>query len=220
MFESLERRAMLTGDALTESSSVALYGDANLDGAFNSSDLVQVFQAGKYESLLDAEWGEGDWNFDGLFDSKDLVGALQQGAYLGGPAAAQKAIPFKGDLTATETYDIQGATLFVDASGAGNATHLGLFSVTYESEVDLATLSGHGSAHFVAANGDSLFAEVVGQATPTSDPNVLSIVEVFTITGGTGRFTGATGSITVERVLDAGATSGSFDGTILIAEKM
>lgn len=57
-------------------------GDANMDGQFNSADLVLAFQAGKYESDEDdANWSEGDWNGDGQFDSADLVAAFQGGGY-------------------------------------------------------------------------------------------------------------------------------------------
>jgi hypothetical protein len=55
------------------------YGDANLDGFFNSSDLVRVFQIGEYEDTiqLNSGWGDGDWNGDGEFTSSDFVRALQ-----------------------------------------------------------------------------------------------------------------------------------------------
>ena len=45
---------------------------------------------------------------------------------------------------------------------------------------------------------------------------MLEIVEDATITGGTGRFAGATGSFTCERLYDTieGTTTGSFEGTI------
>jgi ELWxxDGT repeat protein len=56
-------------------------GDSNFDHLFNSSDLVLVFQKGKYESNARATWSEGDWNCDGLFDSGDLVAAFQRGWY-------------------------------------------------------------------------------------------------------------------------------------------
>ncbi|HTI40119.1 MAG TPA: hypothetical protein VL484_21330 [Vicinamibacterales bacterium] len=45
-----------------------------------------------------------------------------------------------------------------------------------------------------------------------------TIVEKAAITGGTGRFAGATGTFTVERTLDLATlvTSGSFLGTIAV----
>jgi hypothetical protein len=52
--------------------------------------------------------------------------------------------------------------------------------------------------------------------TPTATPGIASIVETATITGGTGRFAGATGSFIVERLVDLInlETTGSFEGTI------
>ena len=57
------------------------YGDADLNDEFNSNDFVQVFQAGKYETVLDAGWAEGDWDASGTFDSSDFVVAFQDGGY-------------------------------------------------------------------------------------------------------------------------------------------
>jgi hypothetical protein len=68
-------------------------GDANLDNEFNSSDLVQVFAGGKYESDADASWGEGDWNGDLRFGSGDLVAAFADGGYEQGPRAGVNAVP-------------------------------------------------------------------------------------------------------------------------------
>jgi hypothetical protein len=58
-------------------------GDVNLDGRFDSRDLVLVFQRGLYEQNLaeDAVWESGDWNCDGRFDSADLVAAFATGRY-------------------------------------------------------------------------------------------------------------------------------------------
>jgi hypothetical protein len=58
-------------------------GDANLDGVFDSKDLVQVFQRGEFEDSLNGNsgWGDGDWNADGEFNSSDLVLAFQRGTY-------------------------------------------------------------------------------------------------------------------------------------------
>ena len=57
------------------------YGDSNLDRVFDSSDLVAVFQAGKYENGLAANWEDGDWSGDGEFSSSDLVLAFREGGY-------------------------------------------------------------------------------------------------------------------------------------------
>jgi hypothetical protein len=82
----------LNGDALVDPSDVDFLirdilgtypGDANLDGVFNSADLIQVLEAGEYEDTVaeNSTWAEGDWNCDGEFDSGDLVTALQAGGY-------------------------------------------------------------------------------------------------------------------------------------------
>jgi hypothetical protein len=46
-----------------------------------------------------------------------------------------------------------------------------------------------------------IFGEGVGQGTPTGDPNVGSIVETYTITDGTGRFEGASGTFPLKRLV-------------------
>ncbi|MFC1757963.1 dockerin type I domain-containing protein, partial [Planctomycetota bacterium] len=58
-------------------------GDVNLDGVFDSSDLVKLFQKGHYEDDLvrNSSWAAGDWNGDHEFDSKDLVYVFQFGFY-------------------------------------------------------------------------------------------------------------------------------------------
>ena len=67
------------------------FGDANLDGEFNSSDLVQVFTANGTGGP--ADWGEGDWNGDRFFDSGDLVVAFTDGGYERGTLPALAAVP-------------------------------------------------------------------------------------------------------------------------------
>ena len=58
-------------------------GDVNLDGLFNSRDIVLVFQAGEYEDGVagNSTWADGDWNCDGEFDSGDFVFALSAGGF-------------------------------------------------------------------------------------------------------------------------------------------
>ncbi|MCA9166241.1 MAG: metallophosphoesterase [Planctomycetales bacterium] len=73
---NLDQRVDLTDHELLRREYLDLKaGDANLDGRVNSADLVQVFQAGRFEASdeLFTTWQEGDWNCDGKFGSSDLV---------------------------------------------------------------------------------------------------------------------------------------------------
>ena len=147
-----------------------------------------------------------------------LVAALA-GTTLAAPAKAEKKdLPFKGTLQSVETYAVTPPIMSVTANGSGNATHLGQYAISYEVEVKLDTLAGVGSAQLVAANGDVLYANLLGQATPTGTTDVFDVVEEFTITGGTGRFANASGNFTLSRVVNitTGATSGTMSGTILL----
>lgn len=70
-------------------------GDANLDGQFNSTDLIFVFQRGKYEDTVEdnATWEDGDWDGDRDFNSSDFVIAFQGAGYESGPRAATSTVP-------------------------------------------------------------------------------------------------------------------------------
>jgi hypothetical protein len=148
--------------------------------------------------------------------------ALFLTAGLAGAFAAEQQAPFKGSFQAHETYefdlDAVPPTRSVDGSGSGQATHLGRFTMTYNHLVDLSRRAGVGTAHFIAANGDSVFTEITSFSLPTETPGVVRVVEEHTIVDGTGRFAGATGSFILDRLVDTatGITSGSFEGTIAI----
>ena len=74
------------------------YGDANLDGEFNSGDLVAVLGSGTYETDTASLWASGDFNADGRTNSGDLVVALGDGGYELGPRASAPAVPEPGSL--------------------------------------------------------------------------------------------------------------------------
>jgi hypothetical protein len=133
--------------------------------------------------------------------------------------ATENDLPFRGSLHALETSVVQPPTLFVEGEGSGNATQLGRFTVEYEVEVNLATRVSIGSAQFIAANGDVLSAEIIGQGNPIAGTDFSFIVETYVIIGGTGRFAGASGGFIVERLLNriTGVTGGSFAGTIVLS---
>jgi hypothetical protein len=132
------------------------------------------------------------------------------------PPAAQSGTPFRGSIQAVENSVVQPPKLAVDGAGSGNATHLGRFTWNYEVEVNLVTRASTGSARLVAANGDSIGADILGQGNPIPGTDFSFIVETYTINGGTGRFADATGEFTVERLLNrvTGVTTGTFSGSI------
>ena len=72
-FEQLECKRLLAADVMI--------GDSDGNGMFGSEDLVQVFQAGKFESGRSASFAEGDWNNDGVFNTSDIVHAMQRGRF-------------------------------------------------------------------------------------------------------------------------------------------
>lgn len=130
---------------------------------------------------------------------------------------APKQVPFKGTLQGTDTDSNPTPTsIVVTTDGTGNGTHLGEFSFVERVTVFFATGTSVGSCHWVAANGDSIDTTIAGSGHLTGTPGEISITDVHTITGGTGRFSGAQGSFTVERLASAVTflTSGSFDGSI------
>jgi hypothetical protein len=130
------------------------------------------------------------------------------------PAAAQNQVPFNGTFQGSDTVT-PPTTIVTNATGTG--THVGKFSL-----FDVFTLTpspGTGTGHWIAANRDSIDTTFV--ASVEFGPVVVTVTEIHTITGGTGRFTGAQGSFTVHRThvrapSDDGThvTYGWFEGTI------
>ena len=144
-----------------------------------------------------------------------LLAAFAVSLTLVAVSAVAAETPFKGTVNAVETGTVEFPTRFLDREGTGTATYLGRYTEHITMVIDIPTMSSTGAATFTAANGDTLTATVAGQATRTS-PTTLSIVEIYTITGGTGRFADATGSFTLQSSVDqpTGASSGAFSGTI------
>ncbi|AMY07951.1 hypothetical protein LuPra_01136 [Luteitalea pratensis] len=107
----------------------------------------------------------------------------------------------------------------------GTATHLGAFTAAFVDVVDIATATSTGTSDFTAANGDRLSTTTAGGQDGFTPPNISSVRVLATITGGTGRFSGATGTLTVRFIQEidyANGTgevvSGSLDGVINLNE--
>ena len=107
----------------------------------------------------------------------------------------------------------------------GEATHLGHYEVVITATVDFGSrpVTGEGSYTFTAANGDRLVADHTGSSALVR-PGTVLITEhaIIDPARSTGRFAGATGTFTVERLADAatgvgGVTSGTIHGSISLA---
>jgi hypothetical protein len=142
------------------------------------------------------------------------------------PGAAQTQVPFKGAFQGNDT--VTPPTLTQSITGIG--TLVGRFSST--AVLTVTASGGTGLAHWIAANGDSIDMTVVGslEHVPMSPCQVVGaqpedsyakVTEIYTITGGTGRFAGVQGSFTltlyhdvVPRSDGTHGTCGSYSGTI------
>ena len=135
-------------------------------------------------------------------------------------AGGYKLKSFAGSLQGQETDVLQGNpphSISVDGTVTGIATHLGRFTLRYQVSVKLPEGTSTGFSQLTAANGDTIFATIIGlgQEVPGT-PGLAKVIEINTITEGTGRFAGAKGNYTIDRLVDLGTgqTSGSFQGTI------
>jgi hypothetical protein len=136
------------------------------------------------------------------------------------PLPDQKGVPFHGTIQGVETDVVTFPTLSVTGSGAGVATQLGAFTASWRITVNISIdpSPSTGTFEFIAANGDSLLTDIAGEGTGVG---IAHVTECATITGGTGRFAGSTGTFTIRRVVDlaSGSTSGAFGGTIVMHER-
>lgn len=75
-------------------------GDVNFDQRFDSADMLEIFQAGKFETGEFATWYEGDFNMDQVFTTRDLVLAMQDGGYSVGAVEHMKSsLPLSAELS-------------------------------------------------------------------------------------------------------------------------
>jgi hypothetical protein len=139
-----------------------------------------------------------------------LLAVLVTAATFLSPAAtlARSLKPFKAAITFNETVQPDGtgtcgpigSSFLGTISGTGQATHMGKVSITSRDCITFmsATTFTFGSTELVliAANGDKISATYTG--TFEIEDGVGVITGTYTITGGSGRFSGATGRGTVQ----------------------
>jgi len=116
------------------------------------------------------------------------------------PALAGDQVPYQAEEVGAVT---KGAFQFPFAHqstvAVGEATHIGHYTLAGDFVVDVRFGTATGVFTLTAANGDTLFLDMEGRAVPT---DLTRTVANFTVTGGTGRFEGATGSFTADNQFD------------------
>ena len=107
------------------------HGDANLDGEFNSSDLVMVLfkqDNSKMASEDNSGWASGDWNADGDFTTSDLVLAFVDGGFGQGRRVAVDTVPEPNGFDSLDTRAAAPKT-------NGNSKAMAEFNSEYPHEV-------------------------------------------------------------------------------------
>ena len=129
--------------------------------------------------------------------------------------------PLKGTASGTTVLDLGTLTFTADATGV--ESHLGM--TTYHFENGVVTPTGPStfditiSVTITAANGDQMFGDVSGSGTNDGSGGSTGTTTT-TITGGTGRFTGASGSASgpfTQTPISMSATTATFATTFSLS---
>jgi hypothetical protein len=131
------------------------------------------------------------------------------------PIGAVATVGIGVDGVENGTFQVLGTCnngLLLQVTGTGHATYLGDYRGQYRECFDPSTgLVVDGSFTLTTANGDTVFGTFTGQAIPTDESNV-HYDDPGVITGGTGRFTGASGSMNTAGI--ANLATGQYSGTL------
>ena len=134
--------------------------------------------------------------------------------------AQVKNLSVRGSFDGHSIGVVQDGTLQASGGGAGNASHIGRFTYVLNATVNLANNTSTGVFLLAFNNGDVIHGSFTGVGGPPPPSGEGHIVENLTINGGTGRFEGATGSITLDQITDNSTLpafashSGTLTGTI------
>ena len=132
------------------------------------------------------------------------------------PASARDRVPFNGTVSGyVETQEpVNDCVVHAHVVNFGNAAQLGAFTGTAEFYPDFCAdppnITYIGSFHWFAANGDEISGTFDGYQVPTGTAGVYDNHETAEVTGGTGRFTHATGHFELGGQIDFTTVPPSF----------
>jgi len=135
-----------------------------------------------------------------------LAGIVMVGSSFQKGLPSKHSVPFEGKYTFSFGAD--------GVSGKGVGSHIGTFTLV-EQNNDEGFPVITGTATITAANGDQIFANHTGLVQLLGN-GMADVNSEFTITGGTGRFVGATGGFESHGPANLALGTGSsvFEGTI------
>jgi hypothetical protein len=111
-------------------------------------------------------------------------------------AHAGEQVPFRAAFTTEFESVVEFPISYITVVGHGTATHLGkTTAVTTNQAINLITGAGTATYTLTGANGDTVVLEMAFEV--TSLPDGVEFEGIYTVTGGTGRFAGATGGGTM-----------------------
>ena len=151
------------------------------------------------------------------------IAAIILTAALANPAAAQTSCRgfapgcFNGIFQGQDAHDIlppYATKVVIRTIATGIGTDFGQFLLVREVTGDLVTLTAAGSAQWIAPNRkDSIYTTIAAKGEVDMTTGVVKFTETHTITGGTGRFTGAHGTLEVElfHKLEQSGVAGGFE---------
>lgn len=134
------------------------------------------------------------------------------------PARADEQVSFTGEEAFVSSTPVSfSAPLAVnDTVATGTLTAFGPYALTGRIEINVLLASGTATSTMTFTNGDQVFLTMTGHALEPF--SLQATVGTYTVTGGTGRFTGATGGWSFEAHFDfpvnAGAAVNPYTATL------
>ena len=110
------------------------------------------------------------------------------------PASARDQVPFRAAFTTEVEIEFVYPFFYISVTGQGNASHMGATTAVTDTQV-VNVIDGSATATYTltGANGDTVVLEMIFQTT-FLPRNAVTFEGTYTVTGGTGRFYGATGA--------------------------
>jgi len=131
---------------------------------------------------------------------------------------ADHPVPFRASFTTQFESVVEFPIAHITVVGTGHSLHMGQTdAASNDQAVNLLTGEGAATYTLAAANGDTVVLSI--SFTTESLPNGVAFAGAYTVTGGTGRFAGATGSGAASGAAiftgpSGGVGSFELDGTI------